>query len=95
MSENDQQTIPVAVAAELIAGRIQAQDALARDLVLLEALAVLTAQLHRAGLVDADRLAADLQTVFEQPQPQGLDQQQLLDLVAVMGGRIRGAARGE
>lgn len=48
MSENDQQTIPVAVAAELITGRIQAQDALARDLVLLEALALLTAQLHRA-----------------------------------------------
>ena len=91
---NDEKRIPVAVAAELISARIQNQQAVERDLVLLEAIALLTARLHRAGLADADRLAADLLAVFEPDQPPGLDRERLLDMAQLVAGRIRGAAQG-
>lgn len=87
--------IPAPIAKRLIEGHMRDDASMAQHMVLHEAFALLTGQLHRAGVVDADRLAADLTRVLGNPEiaqlVPGIEEQ-----AATLAGRIRGAAhRGD
>lgn len=83
--------IPPAIARYLIEGRMRESASLAQHIVMHEALALLIAELHRAGAVDADRLAARLMQTLSAPeieeQAPGVEAQ-----AATLAARIRGAA---
>lgn len=83
--------IPIAIAKHLIEGRMRDNASLAQHLVMHEAVALLIGDLHRAGAVDADRLAARLVQALSAPEIEemapGAGEQ-----AATLAGRIRGAA---
>lgn len=83
--------IPTAIARHLIEGRLRADASMAQHMVLHEALALLIGHLHRAGVVNADRLAAELAQTLAAPEIEQLAPA-IAAQAATLAGRIRGAA---
>jgi hypothetical protein len=83
--------IPTALAAALVEGKRHARVTETQYLVLHEAVSLLIAALHRAGQIDAESLAAELEQSLGDPALTA-DYPQAPDLARLLGERIRDAA---
>lgn len=82
--------IPSAIAKHLIEGRMRDDASLSQHLVMHEAVALLMGELHRAGVVDADRLTARLMQTLSAHEVEELAPG-TAEQAATLAGRIRWA----